>query len=218
MPTLIDGYNLLHALGWIDPSREAGDLRRARAALVRRVRRSLPAEEVAQTTIVFDASDAPPGAPQEFRDRGLAVRFAAGYEDADAMIEELIRAAPDPQRLTVVSNDRRIQRAARRRKATPLGCEEWLDRIERGGPRRPPRKADESPPSQEKLAAEEVAYWLAEFGDITSEVFEPSREDDTVCAEEPADEDPSGGKLSADELHEMDDPFPPGYGEDLDER
>ena len=71
---------------------------------------------VSQTTIVFDAKQAPPGLPHQLDHGGITVIFARGYDDADELIEELIASNSTPRRLTVVSSDHRIQRAARRRR------------------------------------------------------------------------------------------------------
>ncbi len=74
---------------------------------------------------MFDAADAPPGLPRTLEHRGLTVRFAAKSGSADELIEELIRADSAPRRLMVVSSDHRLQRAARRRKATAIDSDVW---------------------------------------------------------------------------------------------
>ena len=43
------------------------------------------------------------------------------------MIEELLAAEPHPARVTVVSNDTRVQEAGRRRGAAVLTCQEFVD-------------------------------------------------------------------------------------------
>ena len=78
---------------------------------------SLAPGQLAQTVVVFDAHDPPPGLPRVVQYYGLTVRFAVKYESANALIEELIQADFTPKKLTVVSSDHRIQRAAQRRKA-----------------------------------------------------------------------------------------------------
>ncbi len=114
---LIDGYNLLNVAGVPVPVRGRANLEKARLALLNFLAESLATEEVPQTLVVFDAHDPPPGLPRETRHKGLIVRFAAREEDADTLIEELIREDTSPRRLTVVSSDHRIQRAAKRRRA-----------------------------------------------------------------------------------------------------
>lgn len=202
MSLIIDGYNLLFAIG-ISPSRDAADLRlleRARKDLLDFLSVSLPTREVQRTTVVFDAADAPRGLPATYRYRGLEVRFARGYTSADELIEVLIRKEPAPKQLTVVSSDHRVQQAARRRRATAVDSEPWYESVQRDARRRqpsikpPPDSSDDKKTAarDETLASSaptdltEVDYWLREFA--------------TDAAETAADID-------------IDGIFPQGYGE-----
>jgi predicted RNA-binding protein with PIN domain len=129
MPLLIDGYNLMYAAGIVGAGRGAGGLERSRAALIRFVGDSLGPAERGRAVVVFDAAGAPPGLPSSMFMHGVAVRFAKGYRDADELLEELIAADNSPRRLTVVSSDHRIQRAARRRRATAVDSDVWYDSV-----------------------------------------------------------------------------------------
>ncbi|MBL8795386.1 MAG: NYN domain-containing protein, partial [Planctomycetia bacterium] len=78
---LIDGYNLLHALG-LPARRGAGrSLEAARGRLLGLLRGSY-GEDAWQVTVVFDAAGAPPGADAEQNYRGVQVRFAVGEAQA----------------------------------------------------------------------------------------------------------------------------------------
>ena len=72
--------------------------------------------------------------PADFRIKtdyqGLNLIFALGDENADARIEDLIAAHSAPKSLTVVSSDRRIRRAAQRRRARSLSADEFLDLLD----------------------------------------------------------------------------------------
>ena len=227
MYLLIDGYNLLYAVGLLGRGIGPGGLERSRLALVGHLAASLEPEELAGTTIVFDAAGAPPGLPSMLHSRGLTILFAVGYEDADTLIEELIRSAPNPRRLVVVSSDRRLQRAARRRKASAVKSEAWYEDLSRRK-RQTATQDSQAPPARPAvpLLAEEVAYWLGQFGgeSIVDEVRRQERGREAAGAEPKAErprpegpppDDPSGGKLTLDEAAEIADPFPPGYAEDL---
>jgi len=131
MPLLIDGYNLMYAAGIVGAGRGAGGLERSRAALIRFVGESLGPAERGRAVVVFDAAGAPPGLPSSMFMHGVAVRFAKGYRDADELLEELIAADNSPRRLTVVSSDHRIQRAAKRRRATAVDSDVWYDTVQR---------------------------------------------------------------------------------------
>lgn len=142
MQILIDGYNLMFEFGLLQPLDEPGALRQARDRLLSRLVEWLGAQKATQTTIVFDAKRAPANLADEFVVRGIQVRFARGHDEADDLIEELIRVATAPQRLLIVSSDHRIQRAAKRRRARIIDCDEWLMQLEH-----PARTATENRPS-----------------------------------------------------------------------
>jgi predicted RNA-binding protein with PIN domain len=125
MPILIDGYNLMYAAGIVGPGSGKGGLERSRSALARFVGESLEPAERSRAIVVFDAAGAPPGLPSSITLHGVAIRFAKGYHDADELLEELIAADNAPRRLTVVSSDHRIQRAARKRRATAVDSDVW---------------------------------------------------------------------------------------------
>ncbi|MEO8496788.1 MAG: NYN domain-containing protein [Planctomycetota bacterium] len=211
---LIDGYNLLHVTGLSGPEitrREiaVGALERARNALLNFLAASLDADERQQTTVVFDSSCAPPVLRLARQHRGITVKYATGYESADELLEELIREAAAPKRLTVVSSDHRVQRAAKRRKARAVDSDVWYDEI-RESRRQPGIPVATVPPRPTgPLSEDEVAAWLAEFGDVCLE--------DLTSALSSVVE-----ILAADELGiqtPIENPFPPGYAEDLlDER
>jgi predicted RNA-binding protein with PIN domain len=113
-------------------------------------------------TIVFDAARPPVGAPAEEDHQGLHIRFAVGYPSADDLIEELVQAESAPAQLTVVSDDRRIRDAARRRGCRELGCLDYLESLERASPATPAVEEPNGKP--ENVAPEEREHWLREFG------------------------------------------------------
>ncbi|HEX6961974.1 MAG TPA: NYN domain-containing protein [Lacipirellula sp.] len=204
MALIIDGYNLLHVTG---VSGRRGDLQGAREALLRLLANTIEPKERSQTTIVFDAADAPPGLPRTVSYEEMTIHYAANYDNADEMIEELIAANNVPRALMVVSSDHRIQRAARRRKASFLDSDVWFaDAMrKRARSRRPPPPAAKP---QGALSGDEVGYWLAEFADAA-----PSEEDRPTAEAFKKKKRKRGRKddMPIDDAN----PFPPGYGEDL---
>jgi len=169
MTILIDGYNLLHAAGIIPRGVGRGTLERARRALLNWLVASLEPKQVAETTIVFDAANPPPGRPRQFEHEGLTVLFSSEHENADAMLEELIKRVAVPKRLVVVSSDHRVQRAARRRRATAVDSDVWYVET-----RRKRNSTDIVPPAETKpsapLSATEVQHWLDEFSDLIDDL------------------------------------------------
>jgi len=222
MPLLIDGYNLLHVSGILGRNRGPGGLQASRLALLNFLAESLDPAELPRTTIVFDAGDPPWGMPRKVTHRGITVRFAARYESADDQIEELILKATDPRRLIVVSSDHRIQRAAKRRRAKAIDSDVWyaeLIRVRRerlaSSPEAPARPAV-------PLLEEDVNYWLRQFGGESALTEFLVREAQTLGhpiapnASSPPEERPneSEPKPPSDPAW-LDNPFPPGYADDL---
>jgi predicted RNA-binding protein with PIN domain len=214
MPLLIDGYNVLHTAGILEGGTGPGSLERARLALLNFLAESLTPREIAHTTVVFDAKDAPWGLPSKMEHRGLTVLFAAKYPDADCLLEELISRHSAPRRLTVVSSDHRIQRAARRRKAKALDSDVWYKELvqKRLSRRKSAAPAPERPPVP--LLAEDVEYWVRQFGGQS--------ELERWMKQELADGEPSPRPRSEDIMKDeqsldLANPFPPGYGEDIEE-
>ncbi len=186
---IIDGYNLLNATGIAPRGDGPGNLERSRVALLNFLAAAIEPDERPRTTVVFDAGeDAPRGLPRTLNFNEMTVRFATGYENADALIEELIRADTAPRSLTIVSSDHQLQRAAKRRRANAVDSDRWYAELvrRRSKPWRSDKKHESAKP-QSPPSASEVEYWLDEFS-----------EDD------PSNDPPP-----------LDSPFPPGYADEL---
>jgi uncharacterized protein len=211
MSILIDGYNLLNATGIVGRGRGPGGLERSRLALLNFLAASLDPEGLPRTTVVFDAQDSPPGLPRSLEHRGLAVRFAARDGSADELIGELIRADSAPRQLVVVSSDHAVQRAARRRRATAVDSEVWYDELVRARRRRAAAESDVPERPAVPLLTEDVDYWLRQFGGA-------STLEQLWGAGTPATpREPAGASEASSEkdVGPLENPFPPGYGEDL---
>jgi predicted RNA-binding protein with PIN domain len=219
MSLIIDGYNLLHEAGILGAATGPGNLERARLALLNFLAESLTPREIQHTTVVFDAKDAPWGAKSTVDHRGITVLFAARWPDADCLIEELIRDNSAPKRLTVVSSDNRLQRAAARRKAKAVDSELWYSQLvqERNARRQKVPAAPERPCVP--LLAEDVDYWVRQFGG-QSELERWMKEEVSAgqsAANRPTQEPAKQDALKDDLLLDTMNPFPPGYAEDLQE-
>ncbi len=110
---LIDGYNLLHAARMAQSSYRPGDLFRCRTRLLKFLLDKLSAAQIKATTVVFDARDPPPDRPAQIVVSGIRVLFANPGGDADVLIQNWLSRHPSPRRVSLVSSDRVLQRAAR---------------------------------------------------------------------------------------------------------
>lgn len=197
---IIDGYNLLHAAGLARLQYGPGDLERARQRLLALVAEKLRGEERRRCTIVFDAQQAPSDLPRQSDHQGLSVQFAPAGLDADTVIEQLIAHHPASRRMIVVSGDHRLQKAAKRRNATPVDSESFLQELDRRAAISPlVEEQEETAPAtrtSRTAAARPKDDWSTVFGDIN--VQELSREVDRESIEQT-----TGSRHEANRLDEL---------------
>ncbi len=196
MPTpflIVDGYNLVHAAGLMRKKPGPGGLERAREKLFARLTADLSEKQRGRTTIVFDAHHSPPGGNREQKHEGMTIVYAEPESDADTVIEELIAEHSAPKQILVVSGDRRLQDAAKRRKGKSVGSERFLKELARRQPERD-RAAEAKARMETQLDAAETEAWLAEFGDVKVEdvAAEGLPIGDLVKPDGPAPEKPPG--------------------------
>ena len=161
MPYLIDGYNLLYALGLAPTHAGPEGLTWARRRLLAFLY-DAHGPEASEVTVVFDAASTPRKAAEEEHFHGIHVLYAVHEPEADDLIEALIRRDANPRSLVVVSNDHRIQRAAQRRDCVALGCQAYLEVLDRLRRQAAP-DPQEAPEKGGTLSPEEAARWLSEF-------------------------------------------------------
>jgi len=137
MPYLIDGYNVYHAALKV----EGEWARLVPAALCRflAVDMGLMREK---GTVVFDGARRRGETLNLEPPETLAVVYCGRGKDADTLIKMMIADNSAPKRLVVVSSDREILRAARRRKAKCLTSLEYLEAMIRRTLQRPHRRRE----------------------------------------------------------------------------
>lgn len=165
MPLLIDCYNLLHAE---KPPALAGlDV----AGLCRALGHTRWVRE--PITVVCDGQPSPLN-QVESPVASVTVSYSGGHRTADQLIIHTVDHDSAPRRLTVVSSDRAIQKAARRRRARVMSSETFLHHLAQHLARREPPPGAEKP-SPEDMPAGEVDRWLERFGyDMGRERAEPA--------------------------------------------
>ena len=166
MKWLIDGYNVCFAVGLVPSQVKDDELRQGRIALLTAIREGLSEQDVRETVVVFD-SQVDLNLPDEPEVAAFAgqVRFSAKYREADDLIEELIRGEPRPEKLTVVSSDGRIVKAAKRRRAMSLSNEAWWEALREGKLRRRAAAPDAAakPIAKPLPSADDTAKWSEVF-------------------------------------------------------
>lgn len=207
---LIDAYNVLHVQGVLPPylaglevdglARLIGVSRYARQRVV------LVCDGAAPRSRPFTGHGggggsrtlaACAGAAEGSGSDGIRIVHAGGGRDADTLIEEMLRSDSAARRWTVVSSDRRVQRAAISAGGRVLEAPAFLRQLvhddARPAPTPHPRQVHKIP-----LDRLDVALWIREFGVDPRLGQEPSlpapREGDTpaIGGELPAIPTPSG--------------------------
>ena len=153
---IVDAYNVLHVTGVLPPELaglEAPDL----ADLIAMSRWGRH-----QAIVMCDGTR-----PKDMRavERGsVRVTYAGGGASADAAIERLVDESSHPRRLTVVSNDREVQRSARRRGAKVLRSDDFLRQLATDAARAPRGKRSVARRDPGPLSSRQVDAWLRYFG------------------------------------------------------
>ena len=153
MPLLIDCYNVLHetmppVLAGLD---EAG--------LCVALSRSAFRHE--RAVVVCDGRPKPLRASESPVPNAELV-FSGGTRSADALIVDLIDRDTAPRRLVVVSSDREIRKAARRRRAQSWTSDRFVVELAASLGQAPP--ADPSSKPSGPLTDEQTRRWLDAFG------------------------------------------------------
>ena len=153
---IIDGYNLLHSIRKVSEDSESiGDVQLC--WIVDRYLKLVGDKG----QIIFDGIGPPD--KSGFENIGnLEVLFSGRNKDADTVIEDKVRASTAPKRLTIVSSDRRLRRAAQKRKASVIKSEDFWNNMQK----RLRRKKTRKEPAEKRLGLteSETKQWLKIFG------------------------------------------------------
>jgi predicted RNA-binding protein with PIN domain len=111
--------------------------------------------------IIFDGTG-PPDKSGFDNLSNLEVFFAGLGTDADTVIEDKISVSTAPKKLTIVSSDRRLRSAARKRKATSIKSDVFWNDLQKQLSRKRPAK--EPAEKRQGLNEGETEQWLDFFG------------------------------------------------------
>ncbi len=157
MPILIDGNNLLYAARALNPSE---------VLLGRQMLCDLlgtwAERRRERVHIVFDGPSHPGDFSKQLGHPAITLTFS-GAASADHVLIEHLEADSAARRVIVVSTDREIARAARRRRATSIRSDDFWRMLQNELSRPAPPPGD-PPEKRHGLPANETDRWLAEFG------------------------------------------------------
>ncbi len=198
MPLIIDTYNVLHTTGILPPEMAGIDV----SGLIQLISSSRYQRQL--VTLVCDGTG--PMSSSRTSPRLIAVRFAGPGREADDLILELIDAASDRRRITVVTSDRAVAMAARKRRCRTITSQAFLGHLLADAQTKP-KPADDRPTGP--LDKKRVDQWIEQFGlnesDLTKPAAAKSRGGDRTLppavirqAEELLDGDPGNDAASPD--------------------
>ena len=156
---IIDGYNLLRAVqNLTEQSFNITDVQLCQivAEYLYRIKK--------KGSVVFDGTG--PRDKSGFNNLfNLEVVFSGTSHEADDVIEKLILENTAPKSLAVISSDRRIKTAAKKRKAEAVDCVDfWTEVIKQIEKKK--RTPAEPQAKFVGISEAETEYWLREFGFI----------------------------------------------------
>lgn len=124
---LVDGYNILHAWGWLDARAEVVVAREKLAGALAPIR---DVEDV-RVTLVFDGRGAAAAADAAHEAEDFQVVYAPAGLTADGAIERLVAGSPDPAACAVATADgleRETVLAAGGTCVSPEELRAWIER------------------------------------------------------------------------------------------
>lgn len=158
VPVVVDGNNLLYA------ARSAGttELLIGRSMLCGTLSQ-WAARKGERVHVVFDGPPPNPALAVQIGKPHIELSFSGAGNSADSVVIERIERDSAARRLIVVSSDRAIIRAARRRRARAVRSEDFWVTVQRDLARPEPRRVE--PEEKEAgLGADATREWLEEFG------------------------------------------------------
>ncbi len=171
MHYLIDGHNLIAKLPDLSLGEEHDEFE-----LALRLKSWASANRKRRVTVVFDRG-LPGGTARMLSNRDVTVIFAPQGQTADSLLIARIKQVKHPPEYTLVSSDRQIIAAAKKRKTRHILSEEFVGRLgydERLIIKSEPEAAEEKPDA-DGLSEAEVAEWLEMFGPVPERPKKPAK-------------------------------------------
>jgi predicted RNA-binding protein with PIN domain len=152
---IIDGHNLLHSICAVSKDSKVLNELQLCSIISRYLKQNSESGE-----IIFDGTG--PRDKSGFDNLSNLEVIFSGPDTADTIIEDKIKASTAPKRLTIVSSDRRLRRAAQARKATAVKSDDFWRDVQKQLQRK--RAAKEPEEKRLGLTESETEQWLDFFG------------------------------------------------------
>jgi predicted RNA-binding protein with PIN domain len=155
---IIDGYNLIEAAPQVFQKMLTLENRRSH---ILKIIQSTPHLRSYEIVVVFDGN-ASKGKPMEYQQRHIQIRFSGTQQEADQVIQEMIRKEASGKSLHIISSDREIQNIARDHHAQVSSSQQFWKQLRRHPSN---RKNSDEPHARNKeaLSEREVQEWLEIF-------------------------------------------------------
>ncbi len=164
MPLIIDTYNVLHTTGILPPEMAGIDV----GGLIQLISASRYRSQL--VTLVCDGTGPMPSSAG--LGKLIAVRFSGPNREADDLILELVKTATDRRRITVVTSDRAVAKAARAKRCDTLSSPAFLEHLLADAGSKPRSRPDRP---TGPLDEQGVDHWIKEFGLDETQVPEPQQ-------------------------------------------
>lgn len=164
---LVDGYNLMYAVGAIQHgATEPKALQRGRERVIGMIAQRMSHELRKRVWIVFDSELAPKDLPDLWLKDGVYIAFSRGWNSADEMLQAILAEHHSPKQLVVISSDHAVQRKALSRNARCFDSDGWTDAIDALSSGQASKQDDEHEDAvrPDNVSPSERDRWLREFG------------------------------------------------------
>jgi predicted RNA-binding protein with PIN domain len=154
MPIVIDGHNLLYAVKSITEGQILSEVQLCKliSGYLRQTKQ--------RGEVIFDGRG-PLDKSGLAGTMNLEVSFSGSANDADTVIENKIKASTAPKRLMVVSNDNRLIKAAKARKAVAITADDFWEKVFKNLTRK--RREPEPAAKRTGITEGETEFWLKFF-------------------------------------------------------
>ena len=165
MPLVIDTYNVLHTTGVLPPELAGIDLEALLALISKSRYRSQ------KVTLVCDGTSK--GRKRISLANTITLRFSGPNRKADDLIVELLDKSSHRRRITVITSDRAVAKAAKSRRCATLTSQLFLEHLANDAQSQNRAKQEGKTRSHEPLDDKAVQQWIDEFGLGESDLATP---------------------------------------------